>query len=45
MSENTERDFFMTPEAAKEYGLIDDIIQAPAKAGVPADGEVARTKG
>jgi ATP-dependent Clp protease protease subunit len=45
VSVDTERDFFMTPEAAKEYGLIDDIIQAPAKAGVPADGEVARTKG
>ena len=45
VSTDTERDFFMTPEAAKEYGLIDDIIQAPPKAGVPSDGEVARTKG
>ncbi|MBO0689729.1 MAG: ATP-dependent Clp protease proteolytic subunit, partial [Candidatus Dormibacteraeota bacterium] len=45
VSTDTERDFFMTPESAKEYGLIDDIIQAPPKAGVPSDGEVARTKG
>ena len=45
VSTDTERDFFMTPEAAKQYGLIDDIIQAPPKAGVPSDGEVARTKG
>ena len=28
-----ERDYFLTSEAAKEYGLIDDIILTPAKAG------------
>ena len=28
---DTERDFFMTPEQAKAYGIIDDIIQAPVK--------------
>ncbi|MHB8571510.1 MAG: ATP-dependent Clp endopeptidase proteolytic subunit ClpP [Candidatus Dormibacteria bacterium] len=29
ISSDTERDFYMTPEQAKEYGLIDDIIQSP----------------
>ncbi|OLE72937.1 MAG: ATP-dependent Clp protease proteolytic subunit [Actinobacteria bacterium 13_1_20CM_2_66_18] len=28
---DTERDYFLTAEAAKEYGLIDDIILTPAK--------------
>jgi len=23
---DTERDYFMTPEQAKEYGIIDEII-------------------
>jgi ATP-dependent Clp protease protease subunit len=26
IEEDTERDFFMSPEAAKEYGIIDEII-------------------
>ena len=26
---NTSRDFFMTPEDAKEWNLIDDVIKAP----------------
>jgi ATP-dependent Clp protease protease subunit len=26
IQQDTDRDFFMTPEQAKEYGLIDDII-------------------
>src|SRR5438093_9155501 len=30
---DTERDYFLTAEAAKEYGLIDDIILTPAKIG------------
>jgi len=30
---DTERDFFMTPEQAKAYGLIDDIIQNPVREG------------
>jgi ATP-dependent Clp protease, protease subunit len=35
VSQDTDRDFFMTPEAAKAYGLIDDIIQAPVHAVTP----------
>src|SRR5205809_992581 len=30
---DTERDYFLTAEAAKEYGLIDDIILTPSKPG------------
>ena len=32
---DTERDFFMGPEAAKEYGLIDEIIRPVPAAGEP----------
>jgi ATP-dependent Clp protease protease subunit len=28
---DTERDYFLTSDAAKEYGLIDDIILTPVK--------------
>jgi ATP-dependent Clp protease protease subunit len=44
VTQDTERDFFMTPEQAKEYGLIDDIISAPPKveAAAAQDGQVAR---
>jgi ATP-dependent Clp protease protease subunit len=43
VQQDTERDFFMTPEQAKAYGLIDDIIQTPDKVavGVGADGKEA----
>src|SRR6202048_4210218 len=43
VQQDTERDFFMTPEQAKAYGLIDDIIQTPDKVavGVGVDGEEA----
>jgi ATP-dependent Clp protease protease subunit len=33
VSLDTERDYFLTSDAAKEYGLIDDIILATIKAG------------
>jgi ATP-dependent Clp protease protease subunit len=42
VQQDTERDYFLTPEQAKAYGLIDDIILAPEK--VPAaiaDGKSA----
>lgn len=32
VEQDTERDFFMTPEQAKDYGLIDDIITASTPA-------------
>jgi ATP-dependent Clp protease protease subunit len=33
VTQDTERDYFLTAEAAKEYGLIDDIILTPTKSG------------
>jgi ATP-dependent Clp protease, protease subunit len=42
VAQDTERDFFMTPEQAKEYGLIDDIITAPPKVAEPADAVASR---
>src|SRR5216117_3392194 len=33
VTQDTERDYFLTAEAAKEYGLIDDIILTPTKTG------------
>jgi ATP-dependent Clp protease protease subunit len=30
---DTDRDYFLTSEAAKQYGLIDDIILTPPKLG------------
>jgi ATP-dependent Clp protease protease subunit len=33
VTQDTERDYFLTAEAAKEYGLIDDIIQSTIKPG------------
>ena len=31
IEEDTERDFFMSPESAKDYGIIDEIILPTAK--------------
>src|ERR671930_310911 len=40
VQQDTERDYFLTPESAKAYGLIDDIIQSPgATVGASPDGE------
>ncbi len=42
VQQDTDRDFFMTPEAAKEYRLIDDIILTPDKVQMAkANGEKA----
>jgi ATP-dependent Clp protease, protease subunit len=38
VQQDTDRDFFMTPEAAKAYGLIDEIIATPEKAALVAAG-------
>jgi len=40
---DTERDFFMSAQEAREYGIIDDIIVSPGKDGagvVPRDGKL-----
>ena len=39
-----ERDFFMTPVQAKEYGLIDHVIESPA-AGMPSEGTTTGRNG
>src|SRR6266849_3168223 len=39
--QDTERDYFLTSDAAKEYGLIDGIILTPIK---PADKEREKEK-
>jgi ATP-dependent Clp protease protease subunit len=31
IEEDTDRDFYMTAQQAKDYGLIDDILAPPAK--------------
>jgi ATP-dependent Clp protease protease subunit len=36
---DTERDFFMSAQEAKEYGIIDDIIVSTAREG---DGAIAK---
>jgi ATP-dependent Clp protease protease subunit len=41
VQQDTERDYFLTPEAAKSYGLIDDIIQTPEKKPVKEKVEKA----
>ncbi|MFZ0217568.1 MAG: ATP-dependent Clp protease proteolytic subunit, partial [Candidatus Dormiibacterota bacterium] len=45
VEQDTERDFFMTPEQAKEYGLIDDIITQTAPAVEVAGAAGARSRG
>jgi ATP-dependent Clp protease protease subunit len=45
VQQDTERDYFLTPEQAKAYGLIDDIILAPDKLpAAVADGKPAVQK-
>jgi ATP-dependent Clp protease protease subunit len=41
VTQDTERDYFLTSDAAKEYGLIDDIILTPIK---PLDGAKEKEK-
>lgn len=36
VQEDSERDFYLSPEKAKEYGLIDHVVKAKEIAGVPA---------
>jgi Clp protease len=44
VTQDTERDYFLTAEAAKEYGLIDDIILTPTKIGVGASKDEEKLK-
>jgi ATP-dependent Clp protease, protease subunit len=37
---DTDRDFFMDPPAAKEYGIIDEVLQS-AKVSAPTEGAKA----
>ena len=41
VQQDTDRDFFMTPEAAKAYGVIDEIIATPEKAALVTAGAAA----
>jgi ATP-dependent Clp protease protease subunit len=45
VQQDTERDYFLTPGAAKEYGLIDDIIQQPDRAPAKPEKEKAEKAG
>ncbi len=40
ITRDSDRDFFMSPEEGKDYGLIDEIIQARSKSG--GDGSSPR---
>jgi ATP-dependent Clp protease protease subunit len=40
IKQDTERDFFMSPEESREYGLIDEIIQ-PSTLSVSTPAEAA----
>ena len=42
VTQDTERDYFLTAEAAKEYGLIDDIILTPPKPDGKPDKDKAK---
>jgi hypothetical protein len=35
---DTERDYFMSPEAAKTYGIIDAVYTPPEKVGATSPG-------
>ena len=36
ITEDTERDFFMSPEESKEYGIIDQVIDKTSAGTVPS---------
>ena len=36
---DTDRDFYLDPHGAKEYGLIDEILEKPSKATVALNGK------
>jgi len=38
---DTDRDFYLDPHGAKEYGLIDEILEKPSKAAVALNGKAS----
>lgn len=38
---DTDRDFYLDPQGAKEYGLIDEILEKPSKANPALNGKVS----
>ncbi len=38
---DTDRDFYLDPHSAKEYGLIDEILEKPSKAAVALNGKAS----
>lgn len=38
---DTDRDFYLDPQGAKEYGLIDEILEKPSKAKVALNGKAS----
>lgn len=38
---DTDRDFYLDPQGAKEYGLIDEILEKPSKANAALNGKVS----
>lgn len=38
INQDTDRDYFMSPKEAKDYGLIDGVIMNPLKALQPLAG-------
>jgi len=39
ISDDTERDYYMTPQEAKEYGLIDEVLEPSAEDKEPEEDE------
>ena len=37
ITKDTDRDFFMSAEEAKEYGLVDDVVSRPGVTLPPKD--------
>ncbi len=39
LERDTDRDFILWPEDAKEYGLVDEVLTAPLKVAAPEEGK------
>jgi ATP-dependent Clp protease protease subunit len=40
VADDVDRDYFMSPEAARDYGLIDRVLSHRDEVGKPKDTEV-----